>query len=73
MDARGTDDGSEFPKLQDYKKKNIQPEKNLWIKHKNKIWVKKKKKTKWSLAVRTTAHNFLNYEITKKKNLPGER
>jgi hypothetical protein len=28
--------------------------------------VKKKKKTKWTLAVRTTAPNFRNYKITKK-------
>jgi hypothetical protein len=32
-----------------------------------------KEKTKWTLAVRTTAPNFRNYKITKKKNLPGER
>jgi hypothetical protein len=29
--------------------------------------VKKKKKTKWTLAVRTTAPNFRNYKITKKE------
>jgi hypothetical protein len=32
----------------------------------------RKKKTKWTLAVRTTAPNFRNYLITKKMNLPGE-
>jgi hypothetical protein len=37
MDARGTDDGSEFPKLQDYKKMNL-PEKNLGITLKINKW-----------------------------------
>jgi hypothetical protein len=34
--------------------------------------VKKKKKTKWTLAVRTTAPNFRNYKITKKEP-PGRK
>jgi hypothetical protein len=29
------------------------------------------KKTKWTLAVRTTATNFRNYKITKKNEPPG--
>jgi hypothetical protein len=34
----------------------------------------RKKKTTWTHAVRTTAPNFRNYQIAKKKmNLPGER
>jgi hypothetical protein len=33
----------------------------------SKMLVKKKKKTKWTLAVRTTAPNFRNYKITKKE------
>jgi hypothetical protein len=38
MDARGTDDGSEFPKLQDYKKKMILPGENLGITLKINKW-----------------------------------
>jgi hypothetical protein len=30
-----------------------------------------KRKTKWTHAVRTTATNFRNYKIAKKKELPG--
>jgi hypothetical protein len=30
------------------------------------------RKTKRTHAVRTTAPNFRNYKITKKRNLPGE-
>jgi hypothetical protein len=37
MDARGTDDGSEFPKLQDYKKMNL-PGENLGITLKINKW-----------------------------------
>jgi hypothetical protein len=37
MDARGTDDGSEFPKLQDYKK-NEPPGRRLVITLKIKKW-----------------------------------
>jgi hypothetical protein len=38
MDARGTDDGSEFPKLQDYKKKMNLPGENLGITLKINKW-----------------------------------
>jgi hypothetical protein len=53
MDARGTDDGSEFPKLQDYKKM-ILPGENLGI---------TLKINKWALLKETACNKNEIYNI----------
>jgi hypothetical protein len=79
MDARGTDDGSEFPKLQDYKK-NEPPGKNLGITLKINKWALLKETACNKMKSTTYPYHvvLVPKQNTKKKgnesgiNYPGE-